>query len=256
MPRLDLRKAFRPVAEEEEPLAYERTEGPYGKLDMPAGIHWDKDGMLPLSDNLGEIAPVCPDMSPKWAVNAAHATHFITLEDLQHYYNPRTTWENSIMTLAHDKLEVVDHALEHRYPRGAPFRSPLLNKLAYHMEQKHRDRGVHGEWNAFFVMTHVLHMHEISLMIKERYHQVSPTEMTCSCIAKNEHSIRHELIEIAKFFSDKENQKLTEKFEMKDEWHIAQNTLEQVRRDSVFMSKTHGFANDAAMYLKCKLRRF
>lgn len=266
MPRLDLRKVYSPVAEEEEriperdaapeAMPYVRTEGPYGKLDMPAVMHLDEDGFLRPEDTIGDVAPVCPDMSPKWATNAAHATHMITVEDLQHYFNPRTTWENTVMTVMHESTKIVEHAPEHRFPRGAPFRSPLLNKLAYHMEQKEKHRGLPGDVNAFHVMVHTLHTHEVMLMIKERYHKVSPSKMTCACIERNMHSIRKELLAIAEYFANKELRKLEKMFERADEWHVAANTLEQVRRDLVFMEKTHGFANDAAIYLKCKLHRF
>lgn len=263
MPRLDLGKAFRlSGGETEEELKrpeepeFERIPGPYGKLDLPK-MHLDQNGMLPLELAFGKMSPVCSELSPKWAANVAHATHSISLGDLQEHFNPRVTWENTVMTLARDAIRVVERAPEAMYPAGAPFMDRLLNKLAYHMEQKFKNPHVHGEWNAFGVMLHVLHMNEIMLMVKEQYLRVNPAEITCHCMARAEDHVRKELLSIGEYFSDPENTlKAVEGFTFPNEWKVGPETLEQVRRDSMFMRKTPGFAKDAAIYLKCKLRHF
>jgi len=259
MPRLDLGKVYRPGGprederEAEAPI-FERFSGPYGKLDMPKLSTWTVNGMIPLEDTFGKMSPVCSELSPKWGSNVAHATHSATLEDLQQHFNPRTTWENKVITLARDTMRILDHAPEHVYPAGAPFMDRLVNKLAYHMEQKTRDRGVHGDWNAFGVMIHVLHMNEMMLMVKEHYLRVNPTEFTCNCMAKHEDHVRQELISIAEYMSDPTNTEIAKRYS--NEWNVGPQTLEQVRRDSEFMKRTPGFAKDAAIYLKCKLRHF
>lgn len=257
MPRLDLGKALRVGFNKEEDMpAFERFTGPYGKLDMPKALNLDQNGMIPLEMTFGEMAPVCPEVSPKWSSNVAHATHSVALEDLQEHFNPRVTWENKVMTLARDAVRVMEHAPENIYPAGAPFMDRLLNKLAYHMEQREHSRMVHGNWNAFGVMIHVLHMREIMLMVKEHYHKVNPSEITCHCMAKHDDHVRKELLSIGEYFMNDENTKKAEAMQFPNEWKVGAQTLEQVRRDSVFMKKTPGFAKDAAIYLKCKLRHF